>query len=57
MRAAPTVTQTHATSSGFPGTSPTSGEITVAKFLSTKASDGTASGSFYRMTYVATAEL
>jgi hypothetical protein len=57
MRAAPTVTQAHSTSSGFPGTAPTSGEITVAKFFSTKASDGTASGSFYRMTYVATAEL
>jgi hypothetical protein len=57
MRAAPTVTQTHVTSSGFPGTAPTSGEITVAKFLSTKASDGTGSANFYRMTYVATAEL
>ena len=57
MRAAPAVTQTHSTSSGFPGTAPTSGEITVAKFFSTKTSDGTASGSFYRMTWVATVEL
>jgi len=57
MRAAPTVTQTHSTSSGFPGTAPTSGEITTEKFYSTKASDGTGSGNFYRMTWVATVEL
>jgi len=57
MRAAPTVTQTHLTSSGFPGTAPTSGEITTEKFYSTKASDGTGSGNFYRMTWVATVEL
>jgi len=57
MRAAPTVTQTHVTSSGFPGTAPTSGEITTEKFYSTKASDGTGNGNFYRMTWVATVEL
>ena len=57
MRAAPTVTQTHVTSSGFPGTTPTSSEITTEKFWSTKASDGTGNGNFYKMTWVATAEL
>ena len=57
MRAAPTVTQTHVTSSGFPGTSPTGGEITTSKFLSTKASDGTGNGNFYRMSWIATSEL
>jgi hypothetical protein len=57
MRAAPTVTQTHVTSSGFPSTAPTSGEITTEKFYSTKASDGTGNGNFYRMTWVATVEL
>ena len=57
MRGTPTVAQTHITSSSFPGTTPTSSEIQVTKFYSTKAADGTANVGYYRMSWTADAEL
>jgi len=57
MRVAPTVTQTHSTSSGFPGTTPGSARISTNKFYSEKTSDGTTTAGFFQMTWTASAEL
>jgi hypothetical protein len=57
MRVAPTITQTHSVSNGFPGGSPTSTRISTKKFYSEKTSDGTTTAGYFQMTWTASAEL
>jgi len=57
FRGTPTVTTAHVTSSSFPGTTPTAGDIQKGKFYCTKTADGTSSVGYFRMSWTADAEL